>query len=114
MANYVLDPISAFSEKRSVVLLVAFDATTDQVFPIHGMNDKVLLVKNTTAASMDYEVLGSIDNGEEYDIVEKSVSTVGIAASSLYRFDAYYTHIKIRVRGAGSLPAVIKLAATGN
>ena len=109
--NYVIDNFATFWDKRGpITALAAYDATTSWEVDIKAYGDKVLLVKNTGAAALTFNVLGSLDNGEEYDIVEKSDNAVAPSAQELYQFSDHYTNVKIQVKGVGGI-AVLKFAA---
>lgn len=125
MGNYVLDPISSFTDKRGPITALAnYDATTDWVVDLRGQNDKVIVVKNTGAAGLTYTILGSIDSPDfglqgqsdfvpEWDLTHLADTVVAPAGISIQKFPDYYTYILIRVKGVGGI-ATVKVAATGN
>jgi len=125
MGNYVLDPISSFTDKRGpITALAAYDDATSYVIDIRGQNDKVLIVKNTGASSLTFNILGSIDSPDlglqgqapfvpEWDLTHLGDTVILTGASSIQKFSDYYTYLKVQVKGVGGI-ATIKIAATGN
>ena len=125
MGNYVLDPISSFTDRRDgIAALAAYDDSTSWVIDIRGQNDKVVIVKNTGAAQLTYTILGSIDSPDlglqgqadfvpEWDLIHLGDTAVAAGAQDAQKFSDYYTYLKIQVKGVGGI-ATIKVAATGN
>ena len=125
MGNYTMDPIASFTDKRGpITALAAYDAATSWTIDLRGQNDKVIIVKNTGAASLTYNILGSIDSPDfglvgqttfvpEWDLTHVGDTVVLAGASSILKFADYYTYLKIQVKGVGGI-ATIKVAATGN
>ena len=124
MGNYVMDPISSFTDKRGPITAIAtYDVTTDWAIDLRGQNDKVIIVKNTGAAGLTYTILGSIDSPDygasltdfvpEWDLTHVGDTVVAPAGSSILKFPDYYTYILIRIKGVGGI-ATIKVAAAGN
>lgn len=125
MGAYVMDPISSFTDKRGpTAALAAYSATTDWIIDLRGMNDKVVIVKNSGGSALTYTILGSIDSPDykvpeqdefvpEWDLTHLGDTVVAPAAMSIQKFSDYYTYLCIRVKGVGGI-SVIKIAATGN
>ena len=111
MGNYVLDLDFCFDQQwKDIVPLATYDATTDTVIQIIGLNQKAVMIKNTGGAALTYSIIASLDRGIEYDLTERADTVVNSAAQDIYRFTEYYTHIKIRLKSAGSTTATIKAA----
>lgn len=118
MASYVMDPISSFTDKRAGIVATALYAdATSWVIDIRGQNDKIIIVKNTGAAALTYNILASIDDeldgALEWDLVHLGDTVVAPAGMSVQKFSDYYTYLKVQVQGVGGV-ATIKAAATGN
>jgi hypothetical protein len=125
MGNYVMDPISSFTDRRGpITALAAYDDATSWVIDIRGQNDKVVIVKNTGAGALTYNILGSIDSPDmglkdqapfvqEWDLIHLGDTVVAPAGVSIQKFSDYYTYLKVQVKGVGGI-ATIKVAATGN
>jgi uncharacterized protein YgiM (DUF1202 family) len=114
MSTQHIDPIiAADSLKAGIVPLAAYDATTDYVIDLRGVKEKALLVLNTGANTVVYQVLGSLDAGAAYDLIVKADTNVLTAAQDLFRNSEYCTHWKVRVKAAAASTATIKFAGLG-
>lgn len=111
MGVYVIDNFSTFWEQRGPWNALAnYDPTTTWNVDIRSYGSKVMLVKNSGTAPLTFTVLGSIDDGAEYDITELADTTVAAGGQYLYKFDSHYTDVSIQIKGVGGI-GLIKFAA---
>jgi hypothetical protein len=118
MATYISDSVTVLSAAYTfAATLDAYDATTDTILDLRGMKEKLVLMKNTGGANgLTWTILGSVDDGVEYDIVVKADANVALSAQEIFRGSEYYTHWKVRVKSqvAGNPTSVkVKFAAIG-
>lgn len=109
---YVIDNFTTvWCRWGPITALAAYDVDTSIDIDVRSLKGKVLLIKNTGAAQMTYDILASIDDGVEFDIIHKGATTVAAAAQSLVEFENHYTNIRIEVSGVGAI-AVVKFAGS--
>jgi len=112
--NYTQDPFETFWDKRGpITALAGYDATTSWSVDIKAQACKSILVKNTGAAGLTWNIIGSLDNGEEFDYTVKADNAIAAGQQEFYSFTTHFTNIKIQVKGIGGI-AIIKVTASGN
>ena len=117
MPNYVMDPISSFTRRTGpITALAAYDDTTSVLVDLRGQNDKIIIVKNSGAGALTFNILASADSFPdpvEWDITHLGDTVVAPGATNVQMFSAYYPTMIIQVKGVGGI-ATVKVAATGN
>ncbi len=112
MSTRVIDPITCLAVTAAYTPTAAYAAATDTVLDVRGMKEKVVMVKAATN-TVTYTILGSIDDGANYDITVKADTAVTAGNQDIYRDSVYYTHWKVRVKAAAAATATVKAAAVG-
>lgn len=74
--------------------------TLDEVKNVRHTAQKTIRVLNENANnnSIDYRILGSLDDGENYDVTIKSSSSVGAGSSEVTNISEAVSHIKVEVK----------------
>lgn len=122
MPSYVMDMLSSFTQRQdNVVPLAAYADATSLVLDVRAQRDKVVVIKNLGANTLNYTILGSIDSPKEetgqtveYDLIEVGDTAVLAGQIGSRAFSNYYTYIKISVKAAAATTATIKVAGYGN
>jgi len=118
MSTRIFDPITAVSYVAPVVTTAdAYSDVTSVILDVRGLKDKAFVMKNTGAANaLSWKILGSVDDGVEYDIAVKSEADVALSSYEYYRLTDYYSHLKIQIKSkvAGNpTTAIVKFAGLG-
>lgn len=92
-------------QPESAVQTWAEQVTTDEYADLGAPWDtrwllrKSIVVKNTGGTNgLHYKVLGSVDNGKNYDVEIKEETVVAAEQSDDVSYDKYVTHVKIQVK----------------
>lgn len=113
MGSFHIDQVQHLWESAEIGPTADYSEDTDKVFDVRGANHKTLLVKNDGVSGIDFQVLGSIDGGAEYDI-EHATGTVGTDDQEQLDFTNLYTHLKVRTKSAGAATVTVKIITSSN
>ena len=114
MATWTNEAITSFSFVPAPISpLPAYGSTTDTIVDMRGMKEQGLLVKNTGAGSLTYQINGSYDDGLTFDMPIQADTAVAPSAQNQFLGTSYYTHWQIRVKSAATTTAQLKIVALG-
>jgi hypothetical protein len=135
--SFVIDHVTHFIKTKDITPGVTYDASTDMVIDVRGMNRKDILIKNAGATGITYTILASLDdvnlhntpesfptwderitqkmtNNIEYDVVHTADTALGATSQVILAFTNLYTFLKIRVKSPGVTTITIKANAATN
>ena len=139
MGDFNIPHVTQFTKKKTIVPLSSYDASTDTIIDVRGMNRKAILVQNTgsTGATGTYSILASIDEMQpttgvtgaatfearasarqtpnvDWDITHLGDTGIAPGAQSFVEFTNNYSLLKVRVKNAGIATMVVKAIAATN
>jgi len=125
MGNYVNDVDSSFWQTTDAyappVAYAALDpdAAGNVLIDMRGMTKLTLYMMNGIGATINWQVLGSIDGGVSWDFTEKADAALTASTNAEHWWTNWlttggrvYTHLLLQTKSAGAAALTVKVSST--